>query len=190
MFFTTITGRHINLSTFSAADIDIVDIAHGLSLICRFNGQCKEFYSVAQHCLRVADLVPEKFKLTALLHDAAEAYVCDMTKPAKTLFPNYAEFEKRILSEILYVYGLPPTLPQIVREADTYMLRLEMTELFPCYEGIELPRFVPQNKILFNHEPETPPVFQARALFLTYFHTYSRRSYESRTNTQGDQCSA
>src|SRR5574343_449470 len=55
--------------------IDIEDIAHGLAYQCRFNGQTRAFYSVAQHSLMVMALVPPAERFAALLHDAAEAYL-------------------------------------------------------------------------------------------------------------------
>ena len=75
-------------------DVDIEDIAHGLAYQCRFNGQTNAFYSVAQHSLIVAALVPEELRFAALLHDAAEAYLGDMVKPLKVLLPGFSEIEE------------------------------------------------------------------------------------------------
>jgi uncharacterized protein len=64
-------------------DVDIRDIAHALSLMCRFGGHSRCFYSVAEHSIRVAALCSQKNKLAALLHDAAEAYLVDLPRPIK-----------------------------------------------------------------------------------------------------------
>ena len=32
--------------------IDILDIAHALSMLCRANGHFRNFYSVGQHCIK------------------------------------------------------------------------------------------------------------------------------------------
>ena len=76
--------------------IDIRDIAHSLAHMPRFAGHTKTFYSVAQHCLRCAELAPNEIKLEMLLHDAAEAYLMDMPKPIKHRFPDYNYAEKKI----------------------------------------------------------------------------------------------
>src|SRR3990167_2002595 len=66
--------------------IIIEDIAHGLANNCRWNGHTKKFWSVAQHCCMMYDFVSKESKLTALLHDAEEAYWGDMIKPLKNVF--------------------------------------------------------------------------------------------------------
>lgn len=72
------------------AEIDILDIAHALANLCRFNGHVKQFYSVAEHSCHVSDLLPQVWKLTGLLHDASEAYLCDLPRPIKRS-PGFAE---------------------------------------------------------------------------------------------------
>lgn len=83
---TTYTGGTFDYSKFGPEDIDIRDIAHSLSHLCRFAGHVNIFYSVAQHCLLVSEKIPggPEVKLAALLHDAAEAYVNDLPSPLKT----------------------------------------------------------------------------------------------------------
>ena len=79
----TFTGKLVDPFNPDPNTIDIIDIAHGLSNICRYGGQCSRFYSVAEHCCYVSDASPEGSKLAALLHDASEAYIGDMIQPLK-----------------------------------------------------------------------------------------------------------
>lgn len=89
----TFTGRQFYIFDPLPEDICIEDIAHSLSLLCRFGGHCKDFYSVAEHCIRCSN---ELQTLPMLLHDAAEAYLMDLPKPIKRQLPEYREAEKRI----------------------------------------------------------------------------------------------
>ena len=82
-WFTTYTGKKFHIFDPSLDEIDIADIAHSLSLICRYGGHLPEHYSVAQHSVLVSNLVPENIALEALLHDAEEAYTGDMIRPFK-----------------------------------------------------------------------------------------------------------
>ena len=83
LYVSTYTGKQFFPLDPQQDQVDIEDIAHGLAYQCRFNGQTRYFYSVAQHSLIVAGLVPKRLYLAALLHDAAEAYMGDMVKPLK-----------------------------------------------------------------------------------------------------------
>lgn len=83
--FTTVSDKKVNLLNLKKHDIDISDIAHHLSLICRYNGAIKNHYSVAQHSILVSFLVPQQYALEGLLHDGEEAYTGDMVRPLKKL---------------------------------------------------------------------------------------------------------
>lgn len=85
----TATGRHLDLTGSTAADIDPLDLARGLARACRFAGQGDAFYSVAQHSVLASFHVPPQDALHALLHDAAEAYLGDLTGPLKRLLVSY-----------------------------------------------------------------------------------------------------
>jgi len=107
--------------------ICIEDIAHGLSMKCRFNGHCSRFYSVAQHSVLISQLFDSaQVKLEALLHDAAEAYLCDVPSPLKRLpeFEFYRAAEKRLQSAIMRRFGLPEFNP-FVKAADSWMQVIE-----------------------------------------------------------------
>ena len=127
--------------TFSGHDFDllrpddtawsIIDIAHGLSNLCRFAGHTTEFYSVAQHCVVMSRHVPQRLALTALFHDAAEAFVGDMPTPLKALLGEYRTIETRIQAAILRRLGLPETLPLEIKRADRVLLATERRDLLP-----------------------------------------------------------
>jgi hypothetical protein len=110
--------------------IDIEDISHALSMLCRFNGHCHVFYSVAQHCSEVADLIWKEthnaeLALWGLLHDAAEAYISDIPKPIKAKLTGYGEMEEPLLKVIVEHFGLSWPQPEIVDKYDLIMLRTE-----------------------------------------------------------------
>lgn len=116
-------------------EIDIVDIAHSLSLKTRFNGQCKTFYSVADHSLNVCTWLEVRYPnepklyLAGLLHDASEAYLPDVPKPIKPLLTNFREIEDGILKVIFNKFDLKWEMDSRVKEADQVMLATEAEEL-------------------------------------------------------------
>lgn len=113
-------------------DIRIEDIAHSLSLQCRFAGHCREFYSVAEHCVRVSREVPREVALWGLLHDAAEAYLVDLPRPLKRFSEMgrlYKEVEERLLTVVCERFGLPLPEPDIVKHFDTVLLMTEKRDL-------------------------------------------------------------
>src|SRR5664279_1420110 len=91
--------------------LDIEEIAHALSMICRFTGHVREFYSVAQHCTIVSDLGPACYAFTGLMHDATEAYVGDVAKPLKNMLPAYSVIEERVAQAIATRFGVINPLP-------------------------------------------------------------------------------
>ena len=104
-------------------DVNGADIAHALSLICRYGGHVMRFYSVAEHCLLLSYAVKPEHALWALLHDATEAYVGDMVRPLKLHMPDYCDAEDRVMAAIAERYGLEGvTMPADVKDADTRIL--------------------------------------------------------------------
>lgn len=111
--------------------VQIEDIAHGLAYQCRFNGQTREFYSVAQHSLIVASLVPSHLRLAALLHDAAEAYLGDMVKPLKVLLPEFAALEDKVTALIGAAFAIDFSEYAPIKRADLIALATEKRDLMP-----------------------------------------------------------
>lgn len=104
-YITTYLKKHIDPTSASADDIDIVDIAHALSLLCRANGHFEHFYSVAQHsinCAKEAEArgYSRRVQLGCLLHDASEAYLSDVTRPIKAQLHKYLEIEEKLQNTI------------------------------------------------------------------------------------------
>lgn len=100
VWIQTYTGKKFYPFNPEESEIDIEDIGHALSMMCRYNGHCNQFYSVAQHSVYVSQMVDNKYKLAALLHDASEAYIADITRPVKPYLINYKEIESRISNAI------------------------------------------------------------------------------------------
>ena len=144
-FIRTWSGKHIKYDEFSVEDVDILDIAHALSMVCRFGGHVPRHYSVAEHCLLVAQLVPDELKLAALLHDAAEAYVGDMVSPLKRLLPHYRAMETNIQFKIDSVFSAHHIgeATQVIHEADMKALYIEARSFYGENE-IEAWGFAPE----------------------------------------------
>lgn len=121
----TFSGLAFDLAAPDPSMVAIKDIAQALSNQCRFAGHVKRFYSVAEHSLYVSRVVPRDLARLALLHDAAEAYSQDVTRPLKALIPDFRALEHRIWGAVRLRLGLPETLPGEIKEADLRMLATE-----------------------------------------------------------------
>lgn len=115
-------------------DIHVPDIAYALSKLCRYGGHCLDFYSVAEHSVLASYLVPPRFALHALLHDAAEAYLVDLPRPIKRSLALYKAIERRNERIIWPHFGLPIDMPAEVHAADQTMLMTEKPVLMPPTE--------------------------------------------------------
>lgn len=131
----TQSGQQFDLLRPTAAMINPVDIAHALSRLCRFNGHTRAHYSVAQHSLIVASLVPVEHQLVALLHDATEAYIGDMTRPLKAVMPEYQYVERQIWLAVCDRFDIQIDLPVCVKESDMVALATERRDLMPEHPG-------------------------------------------------------
>lgn len=119
--------------------IDIHDIAHALSHLCRFGGHSKFFYSVAQHSILVSDYLKQEghsplIQLYGLLHDATEGYMVDIPTPIKQGLPDYKKAEDVLHDVIWNALDLPhPTKEEwaIIKEVDVLFQHHEANVLLP-----------------------------------------------------------
>ena len=113
------------------------DIAVGLANLCRYTGQVRSFYSVAQHSVFVSELVQAlggepKLQRAALLHDASEAYLSDLPRPLKYLLTEYRVIEKDVerVIEAAFAIELTDAERALLKLADRMALQLERRALF------------------------------------------------------------
>lgn len=139
----TFTGKYVNPLALRPEDIDILDIAHHLSIINRYTGASPEPFSVAQHSVMAAGLIVDNraLKLAVLLHDAAEAYFNDLASPVKRdpRMQWYVNLEHDATELIFRVFGLDPALLPLTKAADDYTFRREASSwwgLCPTREKI------------------------------------------------------
>ncbi len=115
-------------------DISLQDVAHSLSMQCRYNGHCLKFYSVAEHCVILVaalrrDGVKDQDALRwALLHDAPESWLCDLPRPLKPHMLGYADLEEAAERAVAERFNLSPTIPDIVKEYDARVLHDEKAQ--------------------------------------------------------------
>lgn len=126
----THSGEKFDLVNPTPEQIHLPDIAHALSLLCRYTGHTRKFYSVAEHSILMS-LHAENMKLgdgdrrllrTFLLHDASEAYVGDLNRPLKQLLPEYQAVEDKVQVAIAKRFDLIYPYPKVVHEYDTRIL--------------------------------------------------------------------
>lgn len=164
----TASGIYFDLANPLGRWISIGEISKALSQINRFTGHTKFPYSVAQHSVLVAALVPPHLRFAALMHDAHEALVGDMSQPLKTLCPDYKQVEARVQEALAVVFGLrmEDLKHPLVRRADLRALATERRDLmvdqhrrWPILDGIE-----PVKERIQRWSPE-----RAQEVFLKFF---------------------
>ena len=153
----TYTGKKFYPLNPRPEDVDIIDIAHSLSMQCRFNGHTRFFYSVAEHSAMVSKELAatgynKLIQLYGLLHDAAEAYVCDLPRPIKRQIKEYEPIEVRVQGVIWEGFNLPApaeTDRKILQYMDDRILGYEGVRLMRNTEGwtAKLPYYRPKSVI-------------------------------------------
>ncbi|MCD7835190.1 MAG: hypothetical protein LUG83_00720 [Lachnospiraceae bacterium] len=174
---TTYTGKHINPAAPDINLIDIRDIAHALSLICRGNGHVKTFFSVGQHCINCALEAEargfsDRIVMACLIHDASECYMSDVPRPFKRILTEYQKYEEKLL-DIIYNKFLGSSLTceeeKMVKQIDDDMLYFDLIELLnEKSEGLE-----PVMKSRFSYD-----VVSFETVEKKYLDLYTKYSYK------------
>ena len=168
-----LSGRRLNILQPSPLDIELEDIAHGLSRLARWNGQTSGRYSfsVAQHSILVEEILhmnssklPNSWRLACLLHDAPEFVIGDMITPLKqALGLEYRKIEEKLQQAIHIRFGLPALLPEMVsksiKKADKMAAWIEATQIAGFEEKeakriFQKPKGTPENIIVFPNSPK------------------------------------
>ena len=140
----TFTGKYVDLSNLTEEDIDVKDIAHSLSNLCRYNGHTNRFYSVAEHSVRLAryavnnlpteNELNNKVAKALLMHDATEAYVGDVIYPLKKALPEFSKFEDKIAEVINKKFGIE-TDEEVLKHVSNLDRRICFDEMYMMMDG-------------------------------------------------------
>lgn len=164
LWMQTFTGARVYPMVPDHRVVEIEDIAHALSQICRFGGHTSSPYSVAQHSVVLSYSCRPKDRVNALLHDAAEAYLGDVVRPFKIQLPWFRPLEDRWLLAISKALDVPPIKePQGLVRVHEALLASERRDLLKNVPSLDWGLTVPplQSKI----EPWAPAA--AKLLFLS-----------------------
>lgn len=173
-YITTYSGIRFNPTAPEPDGICITDIAHALSLLCRGNGHVQRFFSVGQHCIHCAleaeaRNLPPRLCLACLLHDGAEAYLSDITRPVKKHLHNYAGYEQTLLDMIYRKYlgsTLAPDEERIVKHIDDDMLYFDLRDL------LKEPVPEPEPVMCSTFTYEVIPFEKTEQTYLALFHRW------------------
>ena len=160
-----LSGRKLDILSPSPFDIEIEDIALGLSRVTRWNGQTsgKHPYSVAQHSVLVEKLfnieypdLDKKWNLAALLHDAPEYVIGDLITPFKYALNNSYRFVEDNLMKAIYLrFGLPALLPNDIelkiKKIDKAIAWFEAVDL-AGYKEKEASQIIKKPNLNFEHQ--------------------------------------
>ncbi len=193
----TFTGKSFFPLDPEPDKICIEDITHALSMLCRFNGHCKVFYSIAEHSIRVANFVKQTFypytnkrivrkkrdltiELYALLHDSAEAYNSDIPRPIKSSLTNFKDIENKILEIILEKFCLTNYISEdykkFIQDADDILLATEARDL-----GMKLvDHWKLRKEPLFSHIIPYRSIEMAQKVFFRKFSELQRKIDEAK----------
>lgn len=173
----TESGRDFDFERPGQCEFDIYDIANALANTCRFTGHCGHFYSVAQHCVLVSQVVKPEEAMMGLMHDSPEAFVGDVAKPLKILLPDYSVIEHRVEEAVFDRFGIPKKLPPTIKAGDIVLLRTEQRDIMQAESHIW--GFAAGAQPMSNRIQPLPPA-AAREAFLDRFEQLSGTRVERR----------
>jgi len=150
-------------------EIDIRDIAHALSMTCRFGGHCSDYYSVGEHSLHVSKIAENAgadrvTQLAGLLHDAEEAYLPDIVAPIRHYTLDIQKIYSQIRDVIIDKYSLQKAGWKFIADVDRQLCTTEAKAL-KLWNKDWASTGEPLNYKLYLWVPK-----QAEAMFLTRFH--------------------
>lgn len=149
-FIRTYSGRKFWPMRPDARDVCMDDIAHALSLNCRWGGHCCYHYPVAAHSLHVSYMAEDAFQ--GLMHDASEAYLVDLPKPIKERIDIYKQIEYNVMLVIAMKFGFHwPESPN-TKQADEAALSMERDALFTAHNWHDVRRVRAPREVKWKHE--------------------------------------
>jgi uncharacterized protein len=177
-----LSGRRLDILNPSPLDIEIEDIAHGLSRVARWNGQTSgpHAFTVAQHSVLVVDIMGKLTEnlspqdlVVGLLHDAPEYVIGDLISPFKrAVGADYKTLEDSLMAAIHLRFTLPakPTqkLQKLIKKADTTAAHLEAINLAGFHYDDAVLAFGPLPEVPLPQVSSLNPN-QAKELFLDRF---------------------
>ncbi len=161
----TASGGYVDLADPDPATLFMTDIAAALSKICRYTGHCSRFYSVAEHSVRVASYLRDRgytpaTQMAGLLHDAAEAYLGDMSTPLKNIMPQYRTLEGAMEWAVMERFQVDLVDRAEIKHADLVLLAYEKKQLlqhekndWPVLAGIHDSEYLDNH---YNAHPYIP----------------------------------
>lgn len=190
LYIETVRGRKFYLLDTNPL-FDVVEIAHALSMQCRYTGHTSRFYSVAEHSCLVAYIM-KRFGLgdpfEGLMHDATEAYLSDIASPWKAILPDYKALEKGLEAKARVFFGLPATITDGCKLADWVALFVEANQLIPSKAVDWLaPDGVRERAAEFIERDASPlglPPLEANRTFMTVFNTLAPAHFKNTETAQ------
>lgn len=176
-YIRTFTGAKFHAMSPLPQEVDILDIAHGLAIAPRWGGHSKYRYPVLAHSLFVARMLPDHLKFQGLMHDASEAYLCDLPSPIKATMPQYRENETRLMDAIAARFGFDWPPHYLVKTADAVALYVERECMFDSDPGEDVPKMAEHPELNYNFTWNFKkwgemPLDQIKKEFLDHFKVY------------------